>query len=154
MSVKQIGAVALLLLSVAGCTDRAKPVSAAQTGCGSPVVTEALPTWARTGFSDDGSGTPHVVGRSGDILGVLFGNPLSAPPAPGRGNKILWVSHFPPTTGDTLHISATRAGTSEKVERQVDGGPGPSIVDLPAPGCWHLSLRWSGHLDTMDLTYS
>jgi hypothetical protein len=35
----------------------------------------------------------------------------------------------------------------------VRGGPGPSIVDLPSPGCWALTLRWSGHVDHLDLEY-
>jgi hypothetical protein len=35
----------------------------------------------------------------------------------------------------------------------VGGGPGPSIIDLPQAGCWHLALKWSGHTDTMRLTY-
>jgi hypothetical protein len=46
-----------------------------------------------------------------------------------------------------------RDGTSEPVRRTVAGGPGPSIVDLPAAGCWRLALTWSGHTDTMDLVY-
>jgi hypothetical protein len=29
------------------------------------------------------------------------------------------------------------------VERKVAGGPGPSTVDLPHPGCWqHAGLVW------------
>ncbi len=39
------------------------------------------------------------------------------------------------------------------VRRQVTGGPGPSIINLPAPGCWQLDLRWSGHSDTMAVVY-
>jgi hypothetical protein len=34
------------------------------------------------------------------------------------------------------------------------GGPGPSIVNLPSPGCWKLTLRWSGRVDTLDLEYA
>ncbi|MEU7571039.1 hypothetical protein [Micromonospora sp. NPDC049240] len=29
----------------------------------------------------------------------------------------------------------------------------PSTVDLPAAGCWHLWLAWSGRSDAMDLGY-
>jgi hypothetical protein len=35
-----------------------------------------------------------------------------------------------------------------------DASPGeiyPSIVDLPAAGCWRLTLRWSGHAASIDL---
>jgi hypothetical protein len=35
----------------------------------------------------------------------------------------------------------------------VPGGPGPSIIDLPAPGCWTLRLSWSGHTDELRLRY-
>ena len=85
---------------------------------------------------------------------MLFGYPLKVPPAnSGPTNKILWVSRVPVTTGDTLRISARRDGSTELVAREVPGGPGPSTVDFPAPGCWHVTLTWSGHTDTMDLRY-
>jgi hypothetical protein len=35
----------------------------------------------------------------------------------------------------------------------VPGGPGPSIINLPAPGCWTLHLSWSGHRDELKLRY-
>jgi hypothetical protein len=40
------------------------------------------------------------------------------------------------------------------VTRVVVGGPGPSIIDLPAAGCWRVSLAWSGRTDTLDLQYT
>ena len=40
------------------------------------------------------------------------------------------------------------------VTRTVAGGPGPSIINLPTPGCWRLTLRLSGHADHIDLQYS
>jgi hypothetical protein len=39
-------------------------------------------------------------------------------------------------------------GTATRV---VDGGPGPSIIDLPKPGCWHLALQWGDNSDTLNL---
>ena len=156
--------VAALLL--AGCTAE-KPAAAppspapsatvasaaAATGCGAAPETGPLPTWARAGFSGDGGGVPHVLGRHGDILGVLFGRKLSAPPAPDVSNKILWVSRLPLIPSDPLKITAKLDGTTETADRTILGGPGPSIVDLPKPGCWHLRLAWSGHTETIDLTY-
>jgi len=149
---------AIVVLLVSGCT--AEPAAPAPSPAPSPappcrsmVRTDALPAWARTGFSDDGSGIPHVFGSSGRILGVLFGNPLTAPPRPDRANKILWVSRLPVTAGDPLRITARLDGTAETESREVTGGPGPSIIDLPRPGCWRLTLDWSGHTETMDLTY-
>jgi len=29
----------------------------------------------------------------------------------------------------------------------------PSIINLPAPGCWTLHLSWSGHTDELKLRY-
>jgi len=150
----------VVVFVLAGCTG-SPPEGVAPTGsppvkaasCGSPVVTDALPVWARGGFSDDGAGAAHVLGRDGDIVAVLFGAPLTAPPSPDRGNKILWVSRLPAQMGDTLRISATLAATGETAAREVRGGPGPSIIDLPKPGCWHVDLAWNGHVDAMDLTY-
>ncbi|HET6529888.1 MAG TPA: hypothetical protein VFH03_04625, partial [Actinoplanes sp.] len=130
----------------------AAPPSAAPP-CHPRVSTGPRPEWARAGFSDDGSGIPHVMSRGGDILGVLFGGELNAPPAAGRNNKILWVARVPGRPGESLEITAIRDGTSEPVRRTVAGRPGPSIVDLPAAGCWRLALTWSGHTDTMDLVY-
>jgi len=153
----------LLPLLLAGCTTSRQPSSpspaspsaspASAAPCRPVVRTDALPTWARAGFTGDGDGIPYVMSRAGDILGVLFGTPLNAPPAPDHNNKILWVSHAPVSGGDLL-ITAKRDGTTDTVERKVTGGPGPSIVDLPEAGCWRLTLRWSGHTDTMDLLYA
>ncbi|MCO8276879.1 hypothetical protein M1L60_40495 [Actinoplanes sp. TRM 88003] len=142
--------VLVAVLLVAGCTavDGPEPVRV----CGSPVRTDALPEWARAGFSWDGAGTPHVYGAKGDILAIVFGARLSSPPEPGRNNKILWVSR-PDITGDPLVIAATLDGTAEPVRQEVGGGPGPSIVDLPRPGCWRFTLAWSGFTDTMELNY-
>ena len=154
--------VLVLAVLVSGCTAAgpARPAPAPQASvalpaasCGSPVLTGPLPEWARGGFSFDGAGVPHVAGRRGDIMAILFGGTLSAPPAPDRNNKILWVSRPEVVLGDPLVIVARRDGAAGEVRREVAGGPGPSTVDLPEPGCWRLTLTWSGHSDTLDLTY-
>ena len=90
---------------------------------------------------------PHVMGRSGRIVAILFGDPLVAPPARDGANKILWVSRNPVRPLSDLRIRASDG--SHTVSRVVQGGPGPSLVDLPA-GCWHLSLGWSGRSDSRD----
>jgi hypothetical protein len=130
------------------------PASVPAASCGSPVSTDALPTWARTGFSWDGSGMQHVFGARGEIVAILFGAPLRSPSDPDRGNKILWVSRQPVELGDRLQISGVLDGTNVRFSQTIEGGPGPSIVDLPRPGCWRLTLAWSGRTDTMDLTYA
>jgi hypothetical protein len=108
-----------------------------------------LPKWARTGFSDPEPKAPHVVGDQKKIAAVLFGDPLVAPPAPDRSNKILWVARETPPPPAQLTIRAQQGDRT--VTRKVDVGP--SLVDLPA-GCWQLDLSWTGggH-DTLDLAY-
>jgi hypothetical protein len=118
----------------------------------------SLPDWARAGFSGDAR-VPHVFGAQGDIVAVLFGYPLALARRDGSNNKILWVAGPATTSSDTmspatLTITATLDGTDARVTREVTGGPGPSIIDMPRAGCWHLELRWSGRIDTMDLVYA
>jgi hypothetical protein len=48
-------------------------------------------------------------------------------------NKILWVSRVNQGVLTPLRIRATLDGTNQAVTRQVAGGPGPSIIDLPPP---------------------
>jgi hypothetical protein len=149
-------AAAVAALMLAGCTapaDHPAAVPSPARACGSPVRTDALPSWARTGFSWDGSGMNHVYGDRGDIVAILFGSPLRSPPAEDHGNKILWVSRQPVESPDQLEVTGVLDGTAERASQTVQGGPGPSIVDLPRPGCWRLTLSWSGRTDTMDLIY-
>lgn len=145
------GAVLVVTGLTAGCTatDRATPAPA----CSSTVREDVLPGWARAGFSDASpSGVPYVLGARGTIVGVLFGHPLTAPaPGAGRANKILWA--VAAGSGD-LVIDARLDGAVEVVHREVPGGPGPSVLDLPRPGCWHLTLTWGDRSDTLDLRYA
>jgi hypothetical protein len=124
--------------------------------CNSRIQTGVLPPWASGGFSDPDPRIPHVLGGSRRIVAILFGYPLLSPPSPRRSNKILWVSRRTPD-GSALRIRARRMNGStavgSPVTRRVRGGPGPSIINLPAPGCWRLTLRWSGRTDTLDLNY-
>jgi hypothetical protein len=100
---------------------------------------------------------PHVLGASGNIAAIIFDYPLLSPPSEARSNKVLWVSRVPTTPRSDLLIEAQRIQGSQPVgpalTRTVTGGPGPSEIDLPSPGCWRLTLRWSGHVDTLDLQY-
>jgi hypothetical protein len=99
----------------------------------------------------------YELGASGRIAAIPFGT-LNSPPAADHTNKILWVSHVSPRSEGSLRILAQRmtgtrrAGTP--VMRAVNGGPGPSIINLPSPGCWRLTLRWSGWTDQLDLQYN
>ncbi len=146
------------LVVAAGCSAGGQAPEARDAGrpsgaCASAVSRDALPTWARGGFSDDGSGIPHVFGERGDILAVLFEYPPKASTDPDDGNKILWVSRLPQQPMRPLTIEARLDGTTTSVTRELTGGAGPSSVSLPTAGCWRLTLSWSGHTDTMALTF-
>ena len=125
--------------------------------CGSAVQKETLPIWARAGFHPPTVQVPHVLGRSGAIVAILFAYPLKAPPPPNHNDKILWVSRLPFTWRATLRISAQRMNGTRllgaPVQTNIKGGPGPSAVNLTTPGCWRFSLRWAGHTDSLDLLY-
>jgi hypothetical protein len=153
-------ALAVGLVLVGGCTglgDQGRPVAPttvpAATGCGSSVQRAPLPTWARDGFHPPDQTTVFVQGAGGEIVGVLFGWPLTAPPARDHQNKILWVARTS-EGGDPLRIDASLVGSDDVVQRQVEGGPGPSIIDMPTAGCWRFDLVWSGHHDQVSVPYA
>ncbi|MEU8251358.1 hypothetical protein [Nonomuraea sp. NPDC048916] len=152
--------VAAILLLAAGCTKGETPAqespSQAAATAGAPcefrVVKGEPPQWARAGFQPDAM-IHYASSRRGDMLAVLFGYPLFSPPMPDRGNKILWRSKLPLVPSDPLRIEARLDGVGTPVRITVDGGPGPSGIDLPSPGCWRLDLTWSSHADSIDLEY-
>jgi hypothetical protein len=91
------------------------------------------------------------------MAALLWADPLLSPRPTDHNNKILWVSRVKSGSYSDLRISAQRMIGSAKVGspvgRKLIGGPGPSIIDMPAAGCWRFTLRWSGQLDTLDLRY-
>jgi hypothetical protein len=121
------------------------------------VINGVLPGWARAGFNEPRPRMPHVLGSASKIAAILWAVPLQSPPPKDHDNKILWVSRRTPVTRSDLRISAQRMTDSKPVgapvSRSVAGGPGPSIIDLPSAGCWRLTLRWSGQVDTLELHY-
>jgi hypothetical protein len=131
--------------------------SSAVTPCAAHVIDGVIPPWARAGFSDPNPTMNYELGASGEIVALLWADPLESPPPASHTNKILWVSRLP-NQGTALLISAQRmVGTRRvgaAVEAQVAGGPGPSIINLPAAGCWRVDLGWSGHSDDLDLSYA
>jgi hypothetical protein len=96
-----------------------------------------------------------VLGRSGRIVAILFAYSLISPPPRNHNNKILWVARR--ANGTALRIRAQRMIRSIRVgalvSRVIAGGPGPSIINLPEPECWRLTLRWAGQTDALDLRY-
>ena len=130
-------------------TSGAVPIASAS--CADAIVERPLPAWARAGFSPQDQSVTHATSVRRQLVAVTFG-PLSAPPARGINNKILWIAR-PAPDGRPLRIVARLHGTTTVARRRVDGGPGPSTVDLPAAGCWTLSLSWSGHRDAIEIPY-
>ena len=129
-----------------------------------PLTIAPLPTWARDGFSGDGDGVPYALSASGGVAAIVFGNPLTAPPAADHNNKILWVVRagvpveVPPTAGavgppsQDLVITGHLEGTD--VTTTVDTGAAPDPrswtcrrpgagtwscpgVGRPTPSTWH-----------------
>lgn len=140
---------------LAGCASPAGEIPTAtpsRTSCADAVVEGPLPEWARTGFTPPDQSVPHVVGDRGDIVGVLFGAPLQAPPGVERGNKILWVGRLLDDGPQDLLVQGT-SDTGASMEDTVPGGPGPSIIDVPSPGCWTFSLTWGSHGDVVHVPY-
>ena len=138
----------LALAALAGCGG-SKQQNVVQA-CHGDVQRGVLPPWARAGFSDAEPKMPHVLGRSGEITAILFGDPLASPPRPDGANKVLWVPRETPLRYTRLAITARQGDRT--VKRTVDLGP--SYVNVPAPGCWRLTLKWRGHADTLDLAYT
>jgi hypothetical protein len=162
-------ALALIVMTVSACSESApqQPTvatpshsSTAELPCDAALTTGPLPEWARDGFTPPDQSVPQVRGARGEILGVVFGDPLRAPSVAGHGNKILWLTSpttrtaSPHTTEDpALKIHATLNGSQMVADRVVAGGPGPSLVDMPAPGCWTFTLTWSGRVDQLAVPY-
>lgn len=122
------------------------------SSCSFKLTKGALPVWARQGFSPPFNATPFVTSTRGDLIGVVFGYPLKSPRVkPNDGNnKVLWVSQ---EHAGEMEVYAQRVGSSQVVHIGfVDIGP--SIIDLPKPGCWHLTLNGHGWTDTIDLAYN
>lgn len=113
-----------------------------------PLHTGTPPAWATAGFTGN-SYPPYAQSRSGAVIAFIFGN-LFAPPDSVRHNKILWVERD--HADQTIMITATLAGSQQVVTRQVPAGP--SYVNMPTAGCWHLDLRIGTRHDSMDLVWT
>ena len=128
---------------------------AAPLSCASAIRYGPLPTWARYGFTPPDQPVRYVIGENSHIVGVVFGYPFRAPTGTGgHNNKILWVSNAAKSGAPPdLVISARLGDTSVTAKRTITGGPGPSIVDMPQPGCWTFDLTWSGVHDRLAVPY-
>jgi hypothetical protein len=155
-----VAAVALTLLGHHHASGRpGSTAGTAMRACRSTLHVGVLPAWARSGFRAARPRTEFAVGRRDQIGAILFSTKdyLDSPPAVDHNNKILWVSRLRSRSGGTLRIEAQLMRGARRigapVKRTVPGGPGPSIINLPAAGCWRLTLRWSSWSDELDLNY-
>jgi hypothetical protein len=117
---------------------------ASANGCAGQPPVSPLPIWARSGFTPPDIAMPHVMGAAGNIVAILWATPnaLHAPALPDRANS-----------SGPMTIRATLAGSTRTATVDLPNGPGPSYVDMPAPGCWTLHLSWGGHTDQLSLRY-
>ena len=81
-----------------------------------------------------------------------------SPPAPGRNNKILWVPRTLAKAPSALWIRAQRMTGGDAVGAPVRRvvlrrSRDPHWSTCPGPGCWRLTLSWSGRTDSLDLAY-
>jgi hypothetical protein len=125
-------------------------------GCATtPVHVGGLPAWTA---SAQAPSLPFVVSHEGNLVGVVFGYPLTSPPRQtGPDNKILWIVREPRAGSDlALTLRPQDGGDAVTVSEPPDSSPGeiyPSIVDVPAPGCWQVVAEWNGHRATLELSY-
>jgi hypothetical protein len=137
-------------LSLAACTaaTSGRPQLA---GCGATAITTGKPpAWA----AGNAPTLPHAVSEAGNVVGILFGYPLTVHRR-SRSNKVLWVVRQP-RDGNPLVITAHAGTASVHVSFPADSSPGeiyPSIVDVPRAGCWRFTLAWGPHVDHIDLPY-
>ncbi|GGL97446.1 hypothetical protein [Nakamurella endophytica] len=161
-----VAAALAVLLVVAGMLlfRPARPAPTHPASACQPVQTSVLPSWARVGFTDPEPEMPSVLSDHGLFLAIVFVPALVSPPAADYNNKILWAARpadprqTSMSAGDrvdlSFHIDGRLEGTSTTMSTTVPGGPGPSIVDVPAPGCWVLRLTWGRYTDTVALPYA
>ncbi len=111
--------------------------------CRSEVDMGVLPTWARAGFAEQEPAVTHVSSRSGDVVAILFGYPLTSPPRAGFNNKILWVHRDGPTSPVEIVGQRMEGLTTvgEPVVRRLDGGSGRRSSTSPMPGAGGCRLR-------------
>src|SRR3954469_23984613 len=167
---------ALTLVLVAGCGGGSKPaapVAAAATRCSPPVV-------HRTPYPGHGKGLegiPWIAGQPSDtgLVALLWYWPTNWPhvrhariftggvaPA-GYNVKVMWVFVDP--------SAKARAGTELRVDGRRMDGPGrfhdsvggvgyegsggapsyASIIDVPKPGCWRLTLSTGSVRGSVDV---
>jgi hypothetical protein len=140
-----------LLLSAAACAPaqsarvQASPIATHTFagGCAGTTLTDAVPpVWAQAGWTHPGKApwaVPWALGSGGQSVAFLFARQLVAGTSPrvdGTSNKVLWVAKG---IAPNFVVAGTPMGA---VQPAVAVNGGPSIVDVPAGGCWTFRLSW------------
>ena len=147
-AVAVVGLLTTVLLVRPGSTN-ATPSAA--SACDGSVVTAVIPSWARAGFSEKEPVMPYATSTGGAMVALIFNDPLTSPTAAGTGNKILWVTNV--DEGSPLQISGRLEGGTQSMQQELSA-PGPSGIEVPAPGCWQFTLDWATHHETISIPFT
>ncbi len=156
IKVNGAGLAALVLVLAFGCTTSSRvtihpqpsQTATARTfigGCAGTVLTDAEPpAWAQGGWTVDKGASwpvPWALGTQDNTVAYVFANQLVAGTSPrrdGSQNKILWEARDSPS-GANITVVGHPMGKSQPTFTIVGG---PSITDVPTPGCWVFQLSW------------
>ena len=153
------GAATLAAVVACGLASAAPATSSEQTEastCGARVHQEPNPQLGTLSGGRWVAGSPRTSG----IVGYLFGGEVvngrfavytgGLDPGTRTSEKILWILPKRKRVGSRLVISGRKDGSTAVTYRrrlaeagsaQVPGYNYPSVLDLPVPGCWKLTLR-------------
>jgi hypothetical protein len=150
------GLAAVVAAVVASTAPGASSGKAEATPCGARVHQEPNPLLGTLSGGRWVAGSPRTSG----LVGYLFGGEVvngrfavytgGLDPGTRRREKILWLVSKRKRVGPRLVISGRKDGSTTVTYRlrlaeagsvQPPAHQYPSILDLPVPGCWKLTLR-------------
>src|SRR5579862_1204148 len=147
-------AVLALAALIVGCGSSGRRSASVAGGCAAGSLRLGSgPRWAAG--SNPPASTRYTVAAHDTAVAFLFGYPLRAGNASSPFNKILWIVRTP---GSGLTIRATplharRPVVAIKVADSAGAQIYPSYVNVPAAGCWHMTVRWAGGTDSVNVPY-
>jgi hypothetical protein len=150
-------AATLAAIAIGGLASAAPATSRTEaSACGARVHREPNPLLGTLSGGRWVAGSP----RTSRLVGYLFGGEVvegrfavytgGLNPGTRSSEKILWILPQRKRVGLVLAISGRRDGSTavtyrrrlgEASSAQTPGHLYPSILDLPVPGCWKLTLR-------------
>ena len=66
------------------------------------------------------------------------------------GGKVLWLAR---NGSGRLRMDAREQASGHTVSVTLPDGAGPSLVDMPQPGCWRFVLTWADNPDEVFVRY-